>query len=217
MPALSPAEHLRRRGHIARALKNYLKDHNLTVRQFNEDVLDIKPGSVLPYAWLAGKSVPGPDYVPILAKALGRPASFFVAKIPAGNGHTNRDPHTAEPAEAAREPVEPGNAEPPTDLPVSLSEPPAAAETAPRGRLKFPPARVRRRPEPLLAMRAIREPATPQHNVLSFTSHGNGHATVTLRYYAENTAAHRVFAALSELKVDEPASNEPTKDLTPET
>ena len=63
-------EQLIRYGHIATALRNYLKEHNMGVKDLN---IALGLGKTAPqaYQWINGKSAPGAKVRPKLAKLIG--------------------------------------------------------------------------------------------------------------------------------------------------
>jgi len=180
------------RGHIADALRAYLDQHDMKIRDFNAKVLHIKPGAVTPYGWLACRSGPSAPFIPLLAKALKKPESFFQARW--------EDPST-DAQEASVAPLEPDPDTEPQAVPGALQEAPmASATTIPVvSHARRPPQRDRERyhlpPEPSVNI-------VP--NTLSYSSNGNGGAVCTMYFQGPRSEVAKVFTALLELGVDLP-------------
>lgn len=200
--ALSATEHHRRRGHVARALKKYLREHSLTVRQFNEQVLNAKPGWIVPYSWLSAKSTPSPEMVQILSPLLGHKPTFFQPRgLPApdkkrGKRMNGETEGLGLEMESEPQGVGGGLAGGAGGAATTLADVREGVQAMWQRSDDRTPARKR-----VAALVADMPVVNP---VLTFVSHGDGTSTVQLNLTAPSARAHAVFAALAELGVDRP-------------
>lgn len=223
---VSPTVDLQRRGHVARALQKYLKDHSLTVRQFNEQVLRTKPQSVVAYNWIAGRGMPGPDYIPILVEALGKDEAFFRPR----EAKPQRETMSAKaPAEPLAQLLAQDDDRLATDFGAPVKPPADAPQAAPKatpqstpdeamnddamnkiakgvkamwGRSYNDPAvrvqkHTRRRPK-----NSTEKTRALTKNTLTYTANGNGIATIKFEYTAPMHDAARVLARILDLNPD---------------
>lgn len=218
---VSPTVDLQRRGHVARALQKYLRDNHLTVRQFNETVLKTKPQSVVAYNWIAGRGLPGAEYIPTLAKALSKDEAFFKPR----EAKPQRETMSAKaPAEPLAQLLAQDDDRLATDFGAPL-EPPAdalqtALEATPQptpneamneiaegvkamwGRSDNDPAvrvqkHTRRRPK-----NSTEKTRALTKNSLTYTANGNGVATIKFEYQAPMHDAAKVLARILDIKLD---------------
>lgn len=210
---VTPTIDLQRRGHVARALQRFMKEQNLTVRQFNEQVLKTKPQSVVAYNWIAGRGMPGPDYIPILVEALGKDEAFFKPREPKPEREVPMidETTTGIPLPAGVVITGVGAA--------ALAE--AEASTAPRwreppdivagvkkmwGRSYDGTAAAASAQQPVTKAKAKRKSRGKVHiepvkNSLSFLANGSGQATIKLEFTGHAESARKLFTALLDLDI----------------
>lgn len=207
----SPRADMKKRGHVARALQRFLKEHNLTVRQFNEQVLRTKPQSVVAYNWIAGRGMPGPDFIPILVEALGKDATFFRPRVEVVRAAPQRpvepqaDPDAVVAAAAAEEAVQASQNPPkatPQPTPDEAMNEIAKGVKAMWGRSYNDPAvrvqkHTRRRPK-----NSTEKTRALTRNTLTYTANGNGIATIKFEYTAPMHDAAKVLARILDLNPD---------------
>jgi hypothetical protein len=198
------------RANVADALGKYLRRKKLTVREFNEQILHVSPRNVVAYNWLAMRGLPSAQYIPLLARTLGKPQRFFEVHAepeapaptpaptppPTTNGNGSGEPSGVAGA-AAQAAVD--------ALDELFDGAAAAAPGAPQSSVVHArePRVILRERNQLVPARQVAEILDgPAKNSLTYWSNGDGTATVTMLYTADRIAAQRVFAALAELSVD---------------
>jgi hypothetical protein len=183
------------RAQVGAALKAYLASKNMTVRSFNEEVLKVRPNSVVAYNWLAGRGLPSNEYIRILAKTLDKPEEFFrvavkTAKVAkSGNGHAKKPAQITPEAQAALD-----------------SPPPVSSVVTARN-----PRQIRAEQLAKAAVtRAVRianvEEApdeAPRKNSLVYMTNDDGTASVFLSYTAARPVVRDVLSTLLDLDIDD--------------
>ena len=188
------------RNEVANALKRYLRRKGMKVREFNQQVLGIKPNSITPYAWIGARGLPSQQYIPLLAKALHKPAAFFQPRADAvaeTNGANSEVPVTNDNAA-----VTDSDAALVFDVVADTGKTPLTEKTPVIVHARNPRTIARERAA-LAAPNTVAEVLEgPPHNSLIYWSHSDGSATVTMLYRTDRKAAQKIFRKLSKLGVD---------------